>query len=210
MKKVAIIGAGELGIQILHLLLESGEYEISGFYDDLIPLDTVLLDKYNVLNKTSEIMSDFNNMRFDVLAIGIGYKHMDKRKEFYDYFSKSIPFATIIHNSCIIHPTSIIEKGSVLYPGCIIDKNVHIGQNVLLNLGVIISHDSIIENNSFFAPSATLGGFVKIQESCFIGIGVNIIDNITITKEVILGAGALVINNIKKPGKYIGFPAKQR
>jgi len=206
-KKIAIIGAGELGLQIANLVEQDNNYEVCSFYDDFITIGTKI-NKYKVDGTIDDIYSSFMSKKFNCLLLGIGYKHLDIRQKLYEKFSEQIPFATIIHPTCFIDPTAKIGNGSVLYPGCIVDKNAIIENNVLLNLGVVISHNSYIASHSFISPRVVIAGFSSIGECCNIGINTTIIDNIKITNNVFTGGGSVIIKNIELSGLYVGNPAR--
>lgn len=208
MKKIAIIGAGELGIQLGILILENTEFEIAGFIDDFHEIGKIVFENYKVIAKISEIESLYEESVFDGLIIGIGYNHMNVRKLLFEKYSNKIPFETIIHKSSIISPRAKIGKGVVLYAGCIIDKNVVIENNVLINLKTVISHDSRIGSHSYLAPGVTISGFVNIGECNFIGTSAVIKDNLTICSENIIGIGSLIVKNIEQKGVYFGNPVK--
>ncbi|MGI6320692.1 MAG: NeuD/PglB/VioB family sugar acetyltransferase [Bacteroidales bacterium] len=205
MKRLAIIGSGELGIQILNLTEYSTEkFKVVGYYDDTKPIGQVVVDNLKVLGNLDNVLDDFNNNLFDELVIAVGYIHLNHRKSIFDKFSEIIPFASIIHKTCLIDETATIDSGSVLYAGCIIDKNVHIKNNVLLNLGVVVSHDTAIGNHSFIAPGVVISGFVEIDELNFIGSGTVIVDNVKVCAQNVIGAGSVVPFNLKKSGLYVG------
>ena len=42
-----------------------------------------------------------------------------------------------------------------------------------------------------------------------VGIGATTVENITITNDVLIGAGATVVSDISTEGVYIGIPAKK-
>ena len=206
--KLAIIGAGELGLQILDLLNYSSEKFIAvGFFDDTMEVGSKIAG-IEVLGGLNDIEIIYRAGIFDKLIIAIGYKHMAVRENLFLKYDKQIPFAKIIHNSCIMNNKSKIGDGSVLYPGCIIDKNVSIGNNVLLNLGVTIAHDCLVGNNSFFVFLVVVSGFVHIGKNCFVGTNATIIDNITIGENTIVGAGSVVIKDVNDNTKIVGNPAK--
>ena len=48
----------------------------------------------------------FRNGNFDKLTIGIGYKHREARKEFFEKFKGSIPFGNVIHPSVYMDDTA--------------------------------------------------------------------------------------------------------
>ena len=208
MKRIAIIGSGHLGQQILHLIHTDTEHEVVGFYDDFALPGTVI-NGTRVLGKLDIIHSDFLENRFDELIIGIGYNHLAFKGALFERFSAvNIPFFTFIHSSCLIDSSAIIGSGVVIYPGTVVDQKVTIEDNVLINLSVTISHDSKIGAHGFIAPAVAIAGFVHIGPYCMLGIQSTVIDNITLGSFVTLGGGAVVVKNIDKRGIYIGHPAK--
>ncbi|MGI0107076.1 acetyltransferase [Salinimicrobium sp. WS361] len=206
MSTLAIIGSGQLGQQIAHLAKQEQKFSNIIFFDDFTSKKKI--NGYEVLGKTSEILSLYNQNFFDELIIGIGYKHMNARGEFFNKYNGTIPFANIIHSSCIIDSTVKMGSGLIIYPGCIIDKNVVLHNNILVNIGVVISHDSVIKSHSFISPRVGMAGFVKIGKQCVLGINSTIIDNITICDNVQLGGATVVIKNLKVSGLYVGNPAR--
>ena len=73
MKKLAIIGSGDLGIQIAHYASSNMGYKVVGFFDDYAKKGSVV-NGISVLGKLSEIKTIYSNSVFDEIVIGIGYK----------------------------------------------------------------------------------------------------------------------------------------
>lgn len=209
MKRLAIVGAGDLGKQIAHHANSTGIYKPVGFFDDYKKTGTAL-NGASVLGNTDEVVQFFQKGEFDELIIGVGYKHMDARKEFFDRFKNKIPFATIVHDSSYVDKSCKIGRGSIIYPGCTLDMNVTINDNVLLNTGCIIAHDTSVGNHSFLSPAVKMAGFVNVDEKVNLGIGTTVIDNINISQGVKTGGGAVVVNDLTSKGLYIGIPAKRK
>jgi len=207
MKKLAIIGSGDLGQQIAYHALHDGHYEPVGFFDDWLTKGEIK-HQLSILGGSFDIESEFKNGTFDCLMIGIGYKHLAKRKELFEQYKDLVPFGTIIHSSSYVDKSVKVGKGVFIYPGCTLDMNVEIGDNVLLNVGCVIAHDSRIGKGSFMSPAVKVAGFVKIGESVNLGIGTCVIDNLTIGDYVKTGGGAVVIEHLNEPGLYVGVPAK--
>jgi len=205
-KTLAIIGAGDLGIQLAHYAVKDHHYTDVVFIDDVI--DAKEVHGWPVIGKTHQILDFFEEKRFDEIIIGIGYKHLDIRKSFYDELHPKIPFGSIIHSASFIDPSVDIEEGCVIYPSCSLDINSKIGANTILNNGCTISHDSSVGMHCFLSPRVALAGFVKIGEGCNLGINSTIIDNITICKSSQIGGGTVVIKDINEPGLYVGNPAR--
>lgn len=206
MKRLAIIGSGELGQQVAHFAKETGKFIVVGWFDDY-QIKGTIIGGYPILGKNKEILNFFNET-FDCLFIAIGYNHLLVKKEIFLNFKNVIPFATIIHDSAIVDKTAKIGEGVIIYPGAILDKEVEIQDNVLINLGCVISHNTHVGAHSFIAPAVCIAGFVCIEELCFIGINSTIIDNIKVLSNCIIGANTTVTKNITIQGKYVGTPAK--
>ena len=209
MKRLAIIGSGDLGQLIAHHANTDNHYAVVGFFDDYKKRDGVqFVDGYPILGCVDDIENCFQKQLFDCIIIAIGYKHMIVRKNIYEKFTGKIPFGKIIHSSCYVDISCKIGEGSVLLPGCVLDRNACVGDNVLLNISVTIAQDSTVKAHSFVSPCVSIAGFTEIGECCNIGINSTIIDNILITSNVQTGGGTVVIDNLVKSGCYVGCPAR--
>ncbi|KQN34091.1 hypothetical protein ASE92_15820 [Pedobacter sp. Leaf41] len=206
MKTLAIIGAGHLGQQIAHLALNDKHYGKIVFFDDII-LDDVV-NGHPVIGKTSDVIQAFSSQLFDELIIGIGYKHLQVRKSFFEKFKGQIPFGKIVHSSSYLDCTTIVKPGCIIYPKCILDANVTIESNTILNLATTISHDSVIGENCFLSPRVAIAGFVNVGDMCILGINSTVIDNLSITSQTQIGGAGLVIKNIERAGLYVGNPVR--
>jgi sugar O-acyltransferase (sialic acid O-acetyltransferase NeuD family) len=207
MKKIlAIIGAGHLGQQIAHYGITDNKYDNVVFFDDFSKEKCI--NGYTILGNTEKIESEFQKNSFDELIIGIGYKNLNVRKQYYHQFEEKIPFGKIIHSSCWVDETAKINAGCVVYPNCCIDANVSIDANTILNLACTVSHDTVVGKHCFLSPRVALAGFVSIEEQCIIGINSTVIDNLSIVAKTQLGGGTVLIKSIEKPGLYVGNPHK--
>lgn len=208
MKRVAIIGSGDLARLVVHNINTIGDQEVVGVYDDFVDIGTNESGLL-IIGRLDKIQEDYQNNKFDFLFIAVGYSRMNYRAETFNRFKGVIPFTNIIHKSCIIDPSVKLGEGVFLFSGVLLDQNVVIRDNVLLNVGVTIAHDSQIGEHCFFGPRVNLAGFVKIEEMGYFGINSTVIDNINVCSNVKVGAGAVITKNIKEEGLYVGIPAKK-
>ncbi len=89
-------------------------------------------------------------------------------------------------------------------------SNIRIGKDCL-----IASHSSIYAHNHVFSnPNKTINhqGFVAkgivIEDDCWIGTGVRVVDGVNIGKGSVIGAGAVVTKDIPPYSVAVGVPAK--
>ncbi len=206
MKKIAIIGAGDLGQLIAQNVFTIGE-SVAGFYDDFANNEDALFN-IPILGKIEDVLEDYKSERFTHLVLAIGYKHMDFRAQLYEHLSQSIPFCNIIHPSAVIAKSVTLGQGVVIFANTTIDFGAQISDNVLINTSVNVSHDSKIGINTFIGPSASIAGFVSVGANCFIGINSTIIDNIRLCDRTQTGGGAVLIESTSLSGLYVGNPAR--
>ncbi len=206
-KILGILGSGDLGQLIAHHALNYCNFNKIIFFDDFAKPNT-MINNILVYGGTKEVFSAFEKKEITHVIIGIGYKHIELRKNIFEALNGKIAFASIIHPTANIDKTCKIGNGVVILPGCILDMNVEIQDNVLLNTGCIIAHDSIVMQHSFLSPNVALAGFVSIGSCCNIGISTTVIDNIKIQNLIQTGGSTVVIRNLNEKGLYVGNPAR--
>ena len=102
--------------------------------------------------------------------------------------------------------------GIEIHPGATIGKNLFIDHGT----GVVIGETSIIGNNVTIFHGVTLGTNGKeigkrhptINNNVLIGANATILGNITIGDNSKVGAGAVVVKNVKENTTVVGVPAK--
>lgn len=207
MKRLGIIGSGNMGQLIAHYALSNDLFELAGFYDDLQDAG-IEVGIGSVLGKTCQVHDQYQEGVFDEVLIAIGYNHFALRKALFEQLQGRVPFARLIHPTAYVDPSSKIAEGVVILPGCIIDRNVVVEENVFLNIGSVIAHDSSIGAHSFLAPGVKIAGFTNIGQCCFLGVGSTISSRIRLCDGSYIGAGAVVIRDIGEPDRYVGVPAR--
>lgn len=206
MKTLAIIGSGHLGQQIAHYAITDHHYDAVVFFDDFSKETSV--NGFQILGNSDDIALAFKQKTFDELLIGIGYKHLDIRKQLFERFAPTIPFGKIIHSSSWVDATAVVSEGCVIYPSCCIDAHAVIDQNTILNVACTVAHDSKVGKHCFLSPRVALAGFITIEEQCIIGINATIIDNVTLIAKTQIGGGTVVIETLQKNGLYVGNPQR--
>jgi sugar O-acyltransferase (sialic acid O-acetyltransferase NeuD family) len=206
MKKLGIIGAGDLGQLIAHHAPACGDFEVVGFFDDFAN-EGSMIKGYPVLGTLNFIESAFKNQLFECLMCGIGYNHMEFRRNIFQKYFGTIPFARLVHSNAYVDHSVYLGEGCFVLPGCTVDAHAHLAENTLLNTGVVFAHDSTLKAHSFCGPGAAIAGKTTIGECCFIGLNSSIIDNLSICDFTTVAAGAVVTKSITQAGLYAGVPA---
>jgi acetyltransferase-like isoleucine patch superfamily enzyme len=133
-----------------------------------------------------------------------------------------------IHNQIIIGDGTALEQGvsiGALNDTCIqIDRNTFIGSNVCIagpgnvQIGkncLIAANSGIFANNHIFsdltiniAEQGVTREGITIEDDCWLGHGVTVLDGVTIGKGSVIGAGSVVNKDIPPYSVAVGVPAK--
>ena len=125
----------------------------------------------------------------------------------YFLYTLNIPFLPILLNIFFIR----------LLFSCQISMGAKIGKGTKLGLGglaVAIHKRAVIGNNVVISQGVTIGGRSKhhavpiIGDNCHIAPGAKVLGPITIGNNSIVGANAVVIDNVPENSIVAGIPAK--
>ncbi|MBA2710836.1 MAG: acetyltransferase [Tatlockia sp.] len=108
----------------------------------------------------------------------------------------------------IISPSANLGSGVAIMAGVVINAQTLIEDLAIINTGATVDHDCRIGKAAHIAPQCALAGNVKIGSQSFLGIGTKVIPDIDIGENVMVGAGAVVISNIKSDATAVGVPAR--
>lgn len=216
MKKLYIVGAGGFGREVLWLMkrineevVKNGkecEWDFAGFIDDDMSLHGEKMDDYPVLGGC-DYLAALSEDVYVVIAIGSA----KVKKIVAEKLSalKNIHFATLIDPSVILSDRVQIGEGCIICAGTIMTVDITVGNHVTINLDCTLGHDDVVEDYVTIYPSVNVSGNVKIGAESEIGTGAQIIQGKSIGKQSIIGAGAVVVKEIKEAGTYIGLPASR-
>ena len=209
MQKIAILGTGGFARELTTLIQDINKveetFELVGFVDGSLPKGT-LVNGYPVIGNDD----DANNTREPLaLVLAFGEPKL-KAKVKAKFTNPLISFPTIIHPSVLIGDKRFVEigEGCIICAGCMITTNVVIKDFVTLNLMCTVGHDTTIGSYSAFMPSCNVSGEVNIEDGVYCGTGVKIINQLSIGKSTVVGAGAVVAKTLPAGCTAVGVPAK--
>lgn len=203
MKTLAIVGASGHGKVVADAALSTGLWDDVVFYDDAWPAKTK--------NGSSDVVGNTQTL-FDlrqkpevIVAIGNNKIRLAKQREL---VNAGFTLATVVHLTAVVSRSAIIQAGTVVMAGAVINADAVIGAACIVNSNAVVEHDCILADAVHISPGAGLAGGVVVGESSWIGIGATVIQLKRIGKNVMVGAGAAVVNDLPDGVTAVGVPAK--
>jgi len=206
MKEIIIVGAGGFGRELLQWIKDINKIEnrwiIKGFIDDnLSALDNYECD-YKVIGKIKEWQPEENEVFTCAIANPKIKENIVKHLK-----QRGAKFDSIIHPRAMIGGFNNIGEGIVIYPGARLTVNITVGKFVTL-LSSGIGHDVHIDDFSTISGHCNINGKVKLGKRVFLGSNSTIISERIVGDDAYIGAGSVVIRNIKNCSKVFGNPAR--
>jgi len=193
MKKIAIIGSGGLGREVLGIIQSINNrekvWDFIGFYDDNLSDDLVngypIVGKIEALNNVDEELN---------IVFGIGNP---KVKEIISnkINNGNIQFPTLIHPSVEIYSKEFVSlgKGVVIGANSVLTVNINIADFVYINTASIIAHDVSIGKFTMIMPTTSISAGGEIGEKVYVGNGTKIdYHGFKIDDNSIIKAGSII------------------
>lgn len=209
MKEIVILGAGDFGKEVAWLIEDINKakpsYIILGYLDDDENKIGQKLNGYECLGPIG-YLADLNRNHHACAVIATQYG--DIRKKFVDMFPGFNDWETLIHPSVNLSASSTVGKGCVICANNNISVNTRIGDQVIMNISVTMGHDCEIGNFVSIMSGSVVSGHVTIKEGAYLGSNSTIVPGMKVGSHARVGAGSVVIRNVKDNVTVMGVPAK--
>ena len=208
MKNIVIICAGDFGKEVAWLIEEINRerpsYRILGYLDDAKEKGLVI-NGYECLGPIAQLKEMAADP--DLCAV-IANQDSDVRKKIVDMFPDYERWETLVHPSVNIADTSTIGKGCVICASGNISVNTVIGDFCLFNFSVTIGHDCVIGNYVSIMSGSCVSGHVIINDYAYLATNCTVIPKKKVGEHARVGAGSVVIRNVRANVTVMGVPAK--
>lgn len=195
MKKIAIIGTGGLGREVLGIIQSINKkgkiWDILGFFDDNLSDD--LVNGYSIIGTVNSI----NQIKEDLaIVVGIGNPNV-KEKIIARINNPKITFPSILHPTVEIYDEKTVSlgKGVVIGANSVLTVNIQLDDFVYLNTATIISHDTKIGEYSMIMPTTSISTGAIIGKRTYIGNGTKIDMPVSIKDDTVIKAGTVLSKN---------------
>jgi len=204
MQKLLILGAGGHGKVVADIAASTHQWSEIAFLDDRYQ-EIKQVISWKVLGSYAQAKELSKYFSHAIVAIGDNQTRLNLSKEL-EQLGFSLPI--IVHPSAFVSTHATVGAGSVVFPQAAINIGAVIAMAAIINTGAIIEHDCSLDAGVHVSPNAALAGGVIVGKASWLGLGACVIQKITIGANVIVGAGAVVTQNIPDNVTAVGVPAK--
>ena len=113
----------------------------------------------------------------------------------------------------LVHPTAVVSESATLMPGVVVGAGTQIGPDTIIGSHTHIGPGCTVTRTSIgpfcsIAPGVDIAGDVLIGSGTSIGVGARIANLRTIGADATIGAGAVVVDDVRMGETVAGVPAK--
>jgi len=200
---LCIVGAGGHARVVADALLAAGITvpDLLCFADDRPELRGSSILGALVIGGVSSITQ---GMRFHV-AIGSGEARGRLQAEL---IARGALPVTVIHPRAVVSAHARVGAGCFVAAGAIVGPQAVVGDGVIVNHNAVVDHDCQVGSWTHIAPQVTLGGAVQVGELTMVGAGSTVLPGKRLGARVVVGAGAVVVNDAPEGVVIMGVPAR--
>lgn len=207
--KVAIIGAGGYGREVLEYAREAREqgwpFDVEGFYDDNLAARDGRSGVSPLLGPLAAIAT--SPIRHFIIALGTP----ETRRMASDLvWGADRELLSLVHPRAYVSRSASVGAGTIVCPFGMIGAHSVVGENVSINVYGSIGHDSVIGRDVVVSPYAAVTGTVTIGDGSFLGTHVTITPGVNIGAYSKVNAGSTVSRGAPAGSLLAGSPAKGR
>lgn len=202
-KKLLIIGASGHGKVVADIAIKMNTWQSIAFLDDNKNVRKCL--GLEVIGRSVDFVAYIDEWNFFV-AIGDNTIRKKVQEKIQLYGGELV---TLIHPAALLGINVTIGRGTVVMAGTVINSDTQIGDGCIINTSSSLDHDNIISDYVHVSPGVRIAGSVNIGESSWVGIGGVVSNNLSICNNCNIGAGTVVLKDIKQRGTYVGIPARK-
>lgn len=201
-----IIGAGEFGREVhtwaTQAVAHGTPWILKGFLDDRPDA----LVGYDCGIPVLGTIDGYVPSPDDEFLCAVGEPRM-KRACYNHMMAVGARFATLIHPSAIVGRNVMIGPGSLVCPFTQLSCDITLGKLVTFGTNSNTAHDTIIGDFAQISGSCEINGRAIVEEGAFLGSHATILPRVRVGAYAYVGAGSVVLKNVKAGVKVFGNPA---
>ncbi|WP_292594710.1 NeuD/PglB/VioB family sugar acetyltransferase [Mesotoga sp. UBA5847] len=208
MKDLIIVGAGDTSREILQIAKDinrtSMTWNIKGFIaDEGLDISQLTKGQYNIVGTIEHCMPRENEVF--VCAIATPWR---RERVVNQLKAVGAVFTSLIHPTARLDDYCELGEGVVMYPYSSVGSNARLGDYVFLQ-STTVAHDVSVGDFTTISSLCGILGRVKLGKRVFAGNHATILPKVSVGDDAYIGAGSVVIRNVRAGTKVFGNPARR-
>lgn len=191
MKNIVIIGAGDLGKEVVWLIEDINKikptYVILGFLDDDKDKEGGEFYGYRVLGNIAQL--EAVAAKAPLCAV-IAIQNGSIRKKIREEHSSFTEWESIVHPTAVIAPTSPVGRGSIVFPHVTVSVDTRLGEFGLFYINSAVCNDCRIGDYVSLMSGASVSERAEIGDECFLAAGSTVYPHKKLGRRVEVGVEA--------------------
>lgn len=190
----------------------TGEVEVVGFLNDCLPVGSSIgkFRKFPVLGRTEDLPTFLRQADMHVFIAYVGLSN--EQKTYQKIQALNIPpdrFLTIIDPTALIPDGYCrVGRGVMMAPYVQLSPDCEIADNCILLANSFLGHDSVLDHFAHLATNAVIGANVHVGKAVHVGSNATVRERIVIGDYSLVGAAAMVIQDVPENCIVVGNPAR--
>lgn len=203
MSRVVVYGASGHGRSTIDALERAGLHTVVGVIDDAAEPGT-LMHGYPILGGGDRLpeLCEEHHITGGIVAIGDNFV----RSRVVARIEAMLPdfeFVNAIHPFTSITRDVKIGRGVIIMAGGVVNASCELGDHTFILSNSSLDHDSRMGRFSSLAPRVATGGGVVLEDFAALAVGSVTIHGVHIGEHTVVGAGAVVVNDM--PGHVVAY-----
>lgn len=204
-RRVLVIGAGGHARVCIEALRDMAETEVVG----AISADGFGMEGLGapMLGTQEDLKSVTQRQSVNAYCVAIGDNSTRKRVSTM-LTESGYRLTLVVSGYAMPSPTAVLSPGAQLLPGAVVNAGTEISTGAIINSNATVEHDCHIGEYAHVGPGAAIGGAVRVEHTAFLGLGSRVLPGIQVGAGAIIGAGAVVIDDVPAGLTVVGSPAR--
>lgn len=203
---LVIVGVGGHGREVLDIVeavnARSPTLAFLGFVDDNQDGTEVLA------RRGARIVGGIDDLTSTSAAYVLGIGSPQIRRHIDERVPGACRPATLIHPSASVGSDVHLGPGNILAAGARITTNVRTGRHTHMNVAATVAHDCRLGDYVSLSPGVHLSGNVVVEDGVLLGTGAVVTPGCRIGAQAVVGAGAVVVDDVAPGTTVVGVPAR--
>jgi sugar O-acyltransferase (sialic acid O-acetyltransferase NeuD family) len=207
-QRIVIVGSSGHAKVVAEIVEREAKCSIAGLIDSFRPAGESAFG-YRILGSERALVAlmKSDGITGAIVAIGDNWQRARMVRSI-GQLAPRLAFVSAVHPSSALARDVSLGSGTVVMPGAVINPGSCLGQHCIVNTGATVDHDCSLADFASLAPGAVLGGTVTLGDCAAVMLGAQVIHGRRIGAHAVIGAGALVLEDIPEHAIAYGAPAR--